>query len=587
MATSIYIDHFLKPPSVRVYKRIIQHWRFVIVCMAGAFITHGSYAQDIENVNLKKPVQFHGNVNVQFEYYKASGIPARKKDFSWLINGNPVLTVLGVDIPFSFVLSNFENKFYQPFNQFGISPHYKWATLHLGYRNITYSRYTLAGHRILGAGFDLKPKNFRIGFMYGQLRRSTAIDSSMNANPLYVRPTPTYKRIGLAAKLGYGTNKNFIDLVYFKGWDKESSLNNKQKDSIQPAENTTVGFTSKVTVLKNLTWANDVGLSAYTVNRNDGKDTTGIAKAWPKSVMSLFVNDKLSTRYYFAGETRLGYQEKTWGAQLMYKRIDPGYQSMGAYFFQNDVQEISLANNFKLDSGRLNINTSIGFQKDNLKKQKSSSSKRFIGSANVNYIPTPRFGINFNYSNYGITNNPLQTSPGNELFKQVNNSFMLMPFFTWANDKTIKNLNIVGTYQLLSTPESSLGSVPDLNTYSINTTYNHTWIQKGINANAALNYINSKTAAGDIGSYGGTVGGMIPLAERKITLNASASYLQNTFKGDDNGHTIRATAGFTVPVGTHHNFQLLGNYMNNQSKNISIIQSFDELSVQFIYGLNF
>ena len=546
-----------------------------------------SMCQDIENVNIKKPVQFHGNVNVQFEYYKASGIPARKKDFSWLINGNPVLTVLGVDIPFSFVLSNSENKFYQPFNQFGISPHYKWATLHLGYRNITYSHYTLAGHRILGAGFDLKPKKFRIGFMYGQLRRSTSIDSSMNANPLYVRPAPTYKRMGLAGKLGYGTNKNYIDLVYFRGWDKESSLNSKLKDSIQPAENSSIGFTSKVTVLKKLTWTNDVGLSAFTINRNDGKDTTDIKKAWPKTLMSFLVNDRLSTQYYFAGETRIGYQENKWGAQLMYKRIDPGYQSMGAYFFQNDVQEISLANNFKLDSGKLNINTSIGFQQDNLKKQKSSSSKRFIGSANINYIPSQKFGISFNYSNYGITNNPLQTSPGNELFKQVNNSFMLMPFFTWANEKTIKNLNIVGTYQSLSTPQSSLGSIPDLNTYSLTTTYNYTWIVQGINANAALNYINSKTAAGDIGSYGGTLGGMVPLAKRKVIFNASGSYLENTFKGNSNGYTINASAGFTVPVGTHHNFQLLGNYMTNQSKNIGIAQNFDELSVQFIYGLNF
>ncbi len=573
----------LVPVSNIITERLILVFLFTL----SLFCIVKVEAQDIENIDLKKPVQFHGNVNLQLEYYNADGIPPRKKDFSWMINGSPVLTILGVDIPFSFVLSNFENKFYQPFNQFGISPHYKWATVHLGYRNITYSHYTLAGHRILGAGFDLKPKKFRIGLMYGQLRRSTAIDSSMNANPLYMRPTPTYKRMGLATKLGYGTEKNHVDLIYFKGWDKENSLSSKQKDSIQPAENTSIGLASKVTFLKKLTWITDIGLSAYTLNRNDGKDTLGIQKEWPKDIMGFLVTDKLSTNYYFAGETRVGYQEDTWGGQLIYKRIDPKYRSMGAYFFQNDVQEISLANNFKLDSGRVNINTSIGFQRDNLKKLKTATSKRFIGSANINYIPSQKFGVSFNYSNYGITNNPLQTSPGNELFKQVNNSFMLMPFFTWTNEKTIKNLNIVGTYQSLSTPQSSLGSIPDLNTYSVNSTYNHTWIQKGINANAALNYINTTTTEGDIGSFGGTLGGMVPFAQRKVTFNASATYFQNTFKGVDNGNTIRATAGFTIPVGTHHNFQLLGNYMTNQSKNTTVIQSFDELSVQFIYGLNF
>ena len=551
------------------------------------FISMESNGQDIEQINLKKPVTFHGNLNLQLEYYKANGIPARQKEFSWLINGNPVLTVLGVDLPFSFVFSNFDNKFYQPFNQFGLSPRYKWATLHLGYRNITYSHYTLAGHRMLGAGFDLNPKKFRIGFMYGQLRRSTSIDSSMNANPMYTRPTPTYKRIGIAGKLGYGTQKNYVDLVYFKGWDKTTSLNSKLQDSIQPAENTTIGIVSKVSFLKNFSWSLDVGLSSYTLNRTDGPDTTDVKKAWPKSLLSLLAKDKLSTDYYFAGETKLGYQEKTWGAQLIFKRIDPGYQSMGAYFFQNDIREFSLANNFKLDSGKLNINTNIGFQTDNLKKQKTSTSKRFIGSANVNYNPSQKFGINFNYSNFGITNNPLQTSPGDELFKQVNNSFMLMPYWMWTNEKTLKNLNIVATYMSLSTPHSYIGSTPDMNSYSITTTYNHTWIQMGITANGSLNYINSKTVSGDMGSFGGTIGGSAALLKRKLMVNASGSYLQNTFKGKDNRQTIRATLGFTVPVGTHHNFQLLGNYLDNTVKDISIVQNFNETNIQFIYGLTF
>ncbi len=129
------------------------------------------HAQDIQKINFKKPIKFSGNVNLQFQYYHANGISPREKEFSWLINGNPMLTVLGIQVPFSFVLSNFENKFYQPFNQFGISPYYKWIKLHLGYQNITYSHYTLAGHLMLGAGFDLTPKKFRIGFMYGQLKK--------------------------------------------------------------------------------------------------------------------------------------------------------------------------------------------------------------------------------------------------------------------------------------------------------------------------------------------------------------------------------------------------------------------------------
>lgn len=567
--------------SKRLFNRLVLS-SLILLC---SLVNH---AQDFENINFKKPVQFHGNLNLQLAYYHANGIPPRQKDFTWLISGSPSLTLFGVDLPFSFLFSNFSNKFYQPFNQFGLSPHYKWATLHLGYRNITYSNYTLAGHRILGGGFDLTPKKIRIGFMYGQLRRSASIDSSMNANPLFIRPTPVYKRLGMAAKIGYGSKKNFINLIYFKGWDKASSLNSKLKDSIQPAENTTIGILAKVTPAKKLTLTIDAGFSAYTLNKLDSAGDTGVKKEWPKSIMGFLVNDKLSTHYYFAGETRLGYQAKFWGSQLIFKRIDPGYQSMGAYFFQSDIQEFSLANNFKLDSGRLQISTNIGFQSNNIKKQKTSTSRRFIGSAGVNYNPSPRFGISANYTNNGITNNPLANSPGNELFKQVNNSLMLMPYFIWANEKNIKNLNIISTWQALTTPHNYLGSQPGQNTWSLTTTYNQSWIKTGINGNASANFIQTETVSGKVGSYGGTLGGAAPIWKKKINMNASVSYLQNSFNNKNNGHSIRGTLGLTMPAGRHHNFQLLGNYLDNTSKDIlSGIQNFNELQLQFIYGLNF
>lgn len=552
---------------------VIRLIKIFLVCLFCIAIADKAAAQDLGNLSGKKPVNLRGNLNLQLELYRASGIDPRKKDFSWLITGNPVLDIYGVQIPFSFLFSNFENRFYQPFNQFGISPYYKWIKLHLGYRNLNWSPYSLAGHRMLGAGVELTPKNFRIGFMYGLLRRSASIDSTMNANPFMIRPAPTFKRTGYAARIGYGNANNYIDLVYFHAADKENSLNAKEKDSIQPAENTSIGISFKVKLAKNLSLKTDAGFSAYTINKNDEEDSTGIGK--------------LSTRKYFAGESRISYRLPTWGAEVLYKRIEPDYKSMGAYFFQSDLQEYSFHTYFKLDSGRLNISGNAGFQQDNLKKQKSSTSKRFIGSANISYIPSAKFGLVFNYSNFGITQNPLQTTPTSLLFKQVNNSLMLMPFFSWMNPVAIKNLQVVAMYQLLSTPESSLGAQPDLNTLSLTTSYSHTWIKKGYNANGSLNYILSKTPGGDLGSYGGSVGAMIPLVNRKITVNTQASYLKNTFNKGPNGYTIRGTIGFTVPVGTHHNIQLLGNYLKNQADNTGITQNFDELSLQLIYGLSF
>ncbi|MEZ5068935.1 MAG: hypothetical protein R2847_10815 [Bacteroidia bacterium] len=298
------------------------------------FQPYSATGQDIEHLKLNNKVSLHGNLNLQLEYYHASEIDPRKKEFSWLINGNPTLNLFGIQVPFSFLFSNFENKFYQPFNQFGISPYYRWVKLHL----VTWQHYLFALHscRTHHVGCRIRPyaRQVQSRIYVWTIARSTSVDSSMYANPQLVRPVPVYKRLGYAMKVGYGTSKNYIDLIYFKGWDSEKSLSKSLKDSVQPAENKTVGLSGQVMLGKRLAWKTDLGFSAYTANSDDSKDTGNIDKEnkWIKSIMSPLVTDKVSTRYYFAGETKLSYQMKKWTSELLYKRIDRD-KSMGAYFF--------------------------------------------------------------------------------------------------------------------------------------------------------------------------------------------------------------------------------------------------------------
>src|SRR5690349_22417845 len=90
-------------------------------------------AQDIGDTKNQPLFSFSNQLQAQVEYYHADGIQNRALPFTYLIHGNPVLYIKGTPIPFSFLLSNFNNRFQQPFNQVGISPSYKWVKVHLGY----------------------------------------------------------------------------------------------------------------------------------------------------------------------------------------------------------------------------------------------------------------------------------------------------------------------------------------------------------------------------------------------------------------------------------------------------------------------
>ena len=149
----------------------------IFVCLSLALLE----AQDLTNIKDQKPIRFSGSTELRGIFYNASGIANRREPFTWILSGNPTLSLYGWDIPFSFILSRDDRAFRQPFNQFGMSPTYKWLTLHGGYRNVNFSSFTLGGHTMLGGGVEANPGKWRLGFMYGRLNRATVIDTTRMA----------------------------------------------------------------------------------------------------------------------------------------------------------------------------------------------------------------------------------------------------------------------------------------------------------------------------------------------------------------------------------------------------------------------
>ena len=144
-------------------------------------IMNQSIAQDLTNIKDLKPFSIEGNIGLNSSYYNNFGtIPNRQTPFGFGINANATISLYGISMPFSFNwYSNEKAGFNQPFNQFGISPTYKWLTLHLGYRNVSFSEYTLNGYTFLGVGLEARPGKFRFGASYGKFNQNSEYDLLM------------------------------------------------------------------------------------------------------------------------------------------------------------------------------------------------------------------------------------------------------------------------------------------------------------------------------------------------------------------------------------------------------------------------
>ncbi len=373
-----------------------------------------THAQSVEGMLKAHPVTFSGNVSATAIFYDAKGIPSRYLPFNYVIAGSPTLSVYGMQIPFSFVIGKQQSSFTQSFNQFGMSPTYKWITVHAGYRSLSFSPYTLAGHTFLGGGVELNPGKFRFAAIYGQFNKATAQDT---AQSLYFSNF-SYKRTGMSIRIGYGTENNHFDLIALRAKDDANSLKISKgladSSGITPADNTVAGYALRFSFWRQrLSIESNGSLSLYTSDINAPKIQDSNYEKTVKDLTSI-ATVRTSSEAYAAIDAAIRYKTKNFSVRLQFRHVDPGYQSMGAYFLNNDLENYTVAPAFTIWKHRIRFSGSLGFQKDDLAKTKRANAHKWIGSSNLSADFTDRLGLDLNYSNFNYSNYSVNSTVKND-----------------------------------------------------------------------------------------------------------------------------------------------------------------------------
>jgi hypothetical protein len=423
---------------------------FISILLCTAFIT--LKAQNLENLKSNDALKISGQLGLSAVFYDVQGRPANRPSFSWMLIGNPVISVYGITFPFSFTISEQQRNFQQPFNKIGVSPYYKWVKLHLGYRNVAFSKYTLGGHTILGGGGEFTPGKFRIGIMAGRLMKPVPINPAIPVPQ--TKEIPAYKRIGMAFKLGYGTTDNYLDLIIFRAADLTSSIADTGQ-FVLPAANAVFSMVTHQKLLKNfvfdLEFANSIITEDTRLNGDPGE------KLPP--VYGGLIERNISTQSHNAVEIAMGYDSKTFDLKLKFKQLDPGFRSLGTYFMQNNLRNITIEPTVTFPGNKYIIGGSLGFQRDNLKNSLIRQTNRTIGSVRFTGNPVKWYRADITYSNYDISQaagiNPLDTL---NKISQTTQSFNLIQNFNFNSENISHNLLLSLNNQVMTDRNKSTGS---------------------------------------------------------------------------------------------------------------------------------
>jgi hypothetical protein len=489
----------------------------------------GASAQELSTIADEKPVTLGGAIEGSVVGHSENGIDRGYPPFRWILSGSLTPSFYGIDVPLSFTISDQERSFMQPFNQFGISPSYKWATVHLGYRSMTMSRYTLAGNTFYGVGAELAPGPFRLNGMYGRFQRAIEEDTTQ------ALAVPTYERRGYAVSVGYkGESGGGFELSYLNAADDTLSLRKPvTRGEVLPAENSALGVNVTVPIIPELRFEAEGGASLLTRDMRapdldiDTNDNPAFVKA---------KHDINSTSTFtMAARTGLTLTLENASLGVGYERIEPGFATLGAYYFTSDIENWTISPGVTLFDRSFRLNGSIGLQQDNLMETRIATTSRVIGSGSLGWDISPAVGLEMQFTNY-TTGQKAGRQPVNDsiLMRNVTRSGSIAPRLLLQGEEMSHSFVLVGGFQTYT--DLGIRGDRSANTDAINLGLNYglSLIEQPISANGSISYSEATAAGTTTRMIGGSVGGSASILDEQLSLGGTLS-AASTVTGDASG----------------------------------------------------
>ncbi|MBT1704637.1 hypothetical protein [Chryseosolibacter indicus] len=531
--------------------------------------------QDVEAlIKSEKKLNITGGASVTQNFYSVAGIKARRDPYSIFASGNVTFSFMQWSMPLTFSYSNqnFSYQYNNPFsfNRFSIQPSYKWIKVHAGYNNMSFSPYTMSGHTFKGAGVELTPPGkWKAAALYGQFREATP-----HLNVERESQTPSFRRTGYGIKVGYDFSherqvihepqyesqynadgelkENFVlpqirtstrnvqgnvEFILFGAKDDRSSIP-VVPDSFKifPQDNLSTSLKLNTRILKTFSVSAEYAGSVLT--RNTMLDESASDHSPVNRIYGNFMSINNSSAYYKAFKGNFSNDFKLFSLGATYEYVDPDYTTLGAYYFNNDLENITANLATRLLKQKMNLSINVGTQRNNLRDNKMSATRRLSLSSSVSYAVSERLTLSGTYSDFQTVTrvrsvferinrltpyDNIDTLNFSQVAKNYNGNFTYM--FPKKNGTT---QTLTGMLSVQQTDDQQGENSEGLNTSEFyNSNLSYTLGFQNLSLTTALNYNFSNMPGMETKTWGPTLVITKPILKLKNSISASYNKTSN------------------------------------------------------------
>lgn len=558
-----------------------------------ALISQPSHSQSIDLGSFSgQPFKIGGGISAGATYFNSNR--NAREPFVYNFTGNVNLSLYSFSMPISYNFTNLggqlDYKIPFNFNRLSISPKYKWITAHIGDVSMTFSPYSLAGHQFSGAGVELTPNGpIKFSAMYGRFLK--AVEDDDNPNTL-----PAFKRIGYGSKVEYVKDKFKVGLIGFYAKDIINSLQiiPDAKD-ITPKENLVVSISAEAKINEDLKLYTDISNSSLT------QDTRADETETKKGIASLFFNNRTSTQNFNAYKVGLDYKIQKTTLGTSFERVDPNYQTLGAYFFANDLQNIMVNLSRPFFSDKVMLQLNVGVQEDNLENKKVTTTNRLVGTLNASVRFSEKLISNITITNQTTTTNanPDQFTQINQVnpelnnvdqinYRQLSRSANVNANYNFeATKKNKKNVVFNYSFNQVANEQGGIIRVGQLSSFhNVSTNYSHALLKSKWGLSSSLNFTYSTIGIMETSTYGTVLGVNKKFLKDKLTTQFSTAINKsNSETSSARNFNFRLTSSYKLFE--QHNFNLSASQVFSNASGTNPRPSINEVTVTFGYNYNF
>jgi hypothetical protein len=534
---------------------------FLLVSLTTLLASQHLRAQQVnlEQLNgslIKQPVKVGGGISASTIFYGGNDGQGRQP-FTYFLNGSLNLRLFNqINLPFNFNLTNLGNNFSYPTlpNRLSLHPTYKWITGHIGDVAMSFSPYTLNGHMFRGAGVDLSPKGpWKLSMMAGRLQQKVAYNPANRLVPA------AYARSGYGAKARYEQAGYQVGMSFFRAQDDAQSLEWPPDSlNILPQSNVAMSWEGGVKLTPNLSVSGEYGLSMLTRDVRAPREGT--------SLLNHAFANRTSTQTYRSLRGEVNYQLLKNTIGIGYERIDPDYATLGAYYFNNDYENVTLQFARPFLKDKLAVALSWGAQRDDLNNTQQQASTRLVSSANVTYTPNEKLNASLAYSNFQTYLNIRSQfdyingqTPYDNLdtlnFTQLSQNLSVNTLYSFGKTETKRHqLNTSLSYQEAADKQGEIIRPGKLSRfYNLNTAYSWQMIPQLLNIQAAFNATHSYQGGQESITLGPTLALRAKVWHKKVTTGLSSSYNVNLYEAVARSKVLNLRWNATYALLKKHN----------------------------------